>query len=241
MPQVDPSVLEATSAQSVAENMTRETVMESMGDNLRRMEEILSRVSSYRASIMEYRGALREVETRLKVIDDEFGLGDDNPIETIETRIKTTKSIVRKMVRRDIPVSVKNMEDEIFDIAGIRVICSFVEDVYRLAESLSKQEDLRIIQIKDYIRSPKPNGYRSYHMIVEVPFYLSDRRVTKRVELQFRTIAMDFWASLEHKMRYKKEYPSSDEVHQRLAACAQISAALDYEMQELRRLIRSLS
>lgn len=231
------------SAQKLASQIERKTIINDLSDDPHRVEEILRHVPAYTRSIMEYGCALRELETRLRVINDEFGLSlPSNPIEYIETRIKTTHSIYSKLSRREIPISVKNMEDKIFDIAGIRIICSFVEDVYRLADSLRSQNDLQIIQIKDYIQSPKPNGYRSYHMIVEVPFYLSDRRISKCVELQFRTIAMDFWASLEHKMRYKKDLENKDiaEVHRRLKVCAEISAGLDDEMQEIRNMMHSL-
>lgn len=229
------------SAHALAKTATRDTLLEELAVDMRRIEEILARMDSYKQSCMEYSAALKELETRLHIINDELSLStDDNPIEDISTRIKTTKSIVNKMKRKDIPISVKNMEANLFDIAGIRVICSFVDDVYNLANSLREQKDLIILQVKDYIQEPKPNGYRSYHMIIEVPFYLSSRKVSKKVELQFRTIAMDFWASLEHKMRYKKDFPDSTEVHRRLKTCAEMSAGLDREMQEIHRLIQNI-
>lgn len=229
------------SASSLAAMATRDTRIDQLSTDPKRIEEILSRMDDYNRSRMEYGCALRELETRLQILNDEFGHKmENNPIESIETRIKTTHSIIKKMRRRELPISVRSMEEKIFDIAGIRVICSFVPDVYSLADSLRAQEDLRILQVKDYIHSPKPNGYRSYHMIVEVPFYLQEHKTSKRVELQFRTIAMDFWASLEHKLRYKKDPVDSEQIHDRLRRCAEINAQLDQEMQEIREMMRSM-
>lgn len=230
------------SAQKLASTADRSTVINELSPDIHRVEEILNNVESYNRSLMEYGCALRALESRLRSINDEFAhCRSVNPIEHIETRIKTTHSLVKKMLRRQIPISVQNMEEKIFDIAGLRVVCSFIKDVYDLTASLKAQEDLEILQIKDYIRSPKVNGYRSYHMIIAVPFYIADRKIKKIVELQFRTIAMDFWASLEHKMRYKKDYSASPEIHQRLHDCAEISAALDFEMQEIAAMIHSLN
>lgn len=229
------------SASSLAAGATRETVLETLTQDPRRIEEILGRMEAYTQLQMEYACALRLIETRLKVLDAEFQqLNEANPIESIQTRLKSTHSIVRKMRKREIPLSVRNLEANIFDIAGVRVITSFIQDVYSLANSLSAQPDLRILQVKDYIESPKPNGYRSYHMILQVPVHFSNRRLYRNVELQFRTIAMDFWASLEHKMRYKKDLAESVEIHRRLQTCAEMSSALDLEMQEIHNQIQKL-
>ena len=195
--------------------------------------------------LMTYYGrALREVETKLQVLNDEFKLTHDrNPIETIKSRIKTPQSIVDKLERRGIEANVSNPEEyirtierELFDIAGIRVICAFPDDIYKLAEQLISQDDITLIRTKDYILSPKPNGYRSLHLIVETPIFLHDQKRLMKVEVQFRTISMDWWASLEHKIRYKKNLPEMEYVERELYECAEISAQLDARMEKLQKI-----
>ena len=184
-----------------------------------------------------YRCAIMEVETKFKVLNEEFSLEyDRNPIEDIKTRIKTTDSLLRKVRDRNIPLNLKAIEENITDIAGVRIICSFPEDIYRLADCLLSQDDITLITRKDYIQNPKPGGYRSLHLIVEVPIYLQNEKRKVKVEVQFRTIAMDFWASIEHKLRYKKNIPDeiAEELSVELADCARASAALDLRMQEIR-------
>ena len=187
-----------------------------------------------------YQCAIMEVETKFKVLNQEFSLEyDRNPIETIKTRLKTTDSIVKKLAKRDLPLTVESIEKNLNDIAGIRVICSFPEDIYVLADCLLQQDDIKLIQVKDYIKNPKPNGYRSLHLIVEIPIFLKDKKKNMRVEVQLRTIAMDFWASLDHKLSYKKDIPKDEEelLRKELLECAQISADLDKRMEEIKNRI----
>lgn len=198
--------------------------------------------------LMTYYGcALREVETKLQVLNDEFKLSHDrNPIESIKSRIKSVKSIMKKLESKGISLDADSMEENIsrieksiFDIAGVRVICAFPEDIYRLAEQLKRQDDITLVREKDYIRSPKPNGYRSLHLIVEIPVFFSSGKRSIKVEVQFRTIAMDFWASLEHKMKYKKNIRNQDYIAEELLKCSEIISGTDYRMQEIRWLIES--
>ena len=184
-----------------------------------------------------YECAIMEIETKFRVLNHELSLEyDGNPIESIKTRVKSYDSIMKKIRRKDIPVSLESIEENIRDIAGVRVICSFPDDIYALAESFLRQDDIVLIEKKDYIKNPKPSGYRSLHLIVQVPIFLQNEKKMVNVEVQFRTIAMDFWASLDHKMRYKKEL-SDEEVEilqEELYDCARQSAALDERMQRIR-------
>ena len=187
-----------------------------------------------------YRCAIMEVETKFNVLNEEFSLEyDRNPIETIKTRLKSTESIIKKLVRRNFPLTVDSIEANLNDIAGVRVVCSFLEDIYLLADCLLQQDDVKLIQVKDYIKNPKPNGYRSLHLIIEIPIFLKDERKDMSVEVQLRTIAMDFWASLDHKLSYKKDIPEEEAklLRQELLECAQISADLDVRMGEIKNRI----
>lgn len=184
-----------------------------------------------------YRCALMEVETKFKVLNENFSIHyDRNPIEAIDTRIKSEDSIVRKLKKRSLPLTLEAMEENITDIAGIRIVCSFQEDIYSLAHTFLKQDDVKLILMKDYIQNPKSNGYRSLHFIVEVPIFLADEKKWVKVEVQFRTIAMDFWASLEHKLRYKKDLPQErlNEIDSDLYICSKICAQLDNKMQTIK-------
>ena len=184
-----------------------------------------------------YRCAIMEIETKFRVLSEQFSLKyDRNPIETIKSRLKSQDSILKKMNRKGIPVSLEAMEREIDDIAGVRVICSFVEDVYMLADCLLQQDDITLLEKKDYIKHPKDSGYRSLHLIVQVPIFLQNEKRPMKVEVQIRTLAMDLWASQEHKLRYKKQIPENEEeaISQELAECAQILASVDNRMQNLR-------
>ena len=176
------------------------------------MKELADRYTKpYRELMAYYRCAMMEVKTKFNVLNEELSLQyDHNPIETIKTRLKTPESILEKCKRRKIAVSVESIEENIFDIAGVRVICTFPSDIYRMADALIKQDDIRLINRKDYIKEPKSNGYRSLHLIVEIPIFLHDEKKLMKVEVQFRTISMDWWASLEHKIRYKKDYTLTD-------------------------------
>ena len=184
-----------------------------------------------------YQCAIMEIETKFKVLSEQFSLKyDRNPIETIKSRLKSQDSILKKMGRKGIPVTLENMEREIDDIAGVRVICSFVEDVYMLADCLLQQDDITLLEKKDYIRYPKDSGYRSLHLIVQVPIFLQNEKRQMKVEVQIRTLAMDLWASQEHKLRYKKSIPEDEEesISNELAECAQILSSVDTRMQALR-------
>ena len=192
-------------------------------------------VMPFKRLMAYYKCAIMEVETKFKVLNQEFSLEyDRNPIETIKTRLKSPDSIVKKLAKKDVPLTVESIEKNLNDIAGVRVICSFPEDIYVLADCLLQQDDIKLIEVKDYIKNPKPNGYRSLHLIVEIPIFLKDEKKNMRVEVQLRTIAMDFWASLEHKLSYKKDIPQDEEelLRRELLDCAQISADLDLRMEE---------
>lgn len=210
-------------------------------DNLLTNEKILDRISRHMEPIEEmkayYRCAIMEIETKFKVLSEQFSLKyDRNPIETIKSRLKSQDSILKKMGRKGIPMTLENMQREIDDIAGVRVICSFVEDVYMLADCLLKQDDITLLEKKDYIKYPKDSGYRSLHLIVQVPIFLQNEKRPMKVEVQIRTLAMDLWASQEHKLRYKKSIPEEEEesISNELAECAQILASVDDRMQTLR-------
>ena len=210
-------------------------------DNFLANEKILDRISRHLEPIEQmnayYRCAIMEIETKFKVLSEQFSLKyDRNPIETIKSRLKSQDSILKKMGRKGIPVTLENMEREIDDIAGVRVICSFVEDVYMLADCLLQQDDITLLEKKDYIRYPKDSGYRSLHLIVQVPIFLQNEKRQMKVEVQIRTLAMDLWASQEHKLRYKKSIPEDEEesISIELAECAQILSSVDTRMQALR-------
>ncbi|MDD3184219.1 MAG: GTP pyrophosphokinase family protein [Anaerostipes sp.] len=187
-----------------------------------------------------YRCANMEIETKFKVLNEQFSLNyDRNPIESIKTRIKSMESIVKKTRSRNIPLTIEALEENITDIAGVRVICSFPKDIYYLAECLLRQDDIELIRKKDYIKNPKKSGYRSLHLIVQVPIFLQDEKRLMKVEVQLRTIAMDFWASLEHKLRYKKNIPEdeADQLAEELMECARMSADMDQRMEDIRNRI----
>ena len=197
-------------------------------------------IDSWETMMFLYNSALKEVGTKLEILNDEFvHIHKYNPIEYIKSRIKTPESIVKKLKRDGYESTIENMRNYINDIAGIRIVCSFTSDIYRLAEMIGKQNDLTVICVKDYIKNPKVSGYKSFHMHVTVPIFLSDRVVETKVEIQIRTIAMDFWASLEHKLRYKKDIPADKAkyLEDEMLACAQISADLDMRMQNVRDVI----
>ncbi len=184
--------------------------------------------------MMMYQCAIQEVTTKLEVLNHEMSVRNNrNPIETIKYRIKKPKSIAEKLLRNGHEVSIESVSKHLNDVAGVRVICSFIEDIYTIADMLTRQDDIRLINVKDYIKKPKENGYRSYHMIIEIPVFFSDKKQHIRVEVQIRTMAMDFWASLEHHVRYKKSIDNSEEMSMRLKKCADVIAATDKEMQNI--------
>ena len=183
-----------------------------------------------------YKCAIMEVETKLNVLNEEFSLQHDrNPINTIKTRLKSIISITEKLERNNLSLTTENIEEYLNDVAGIRVICSFTDDVYIIANALLSQDDITLIRKKDYIAHPKENGYRSLHLLVNVPIFLQNEKKIMKVEIQLRTIAMDVWASLEHQLRYKKDYKFTDEMAEELKKCADLSSELDYRMERIRR------
>ena len=195
-------------------------------------------VDSWKTLMFLYNSALKEVGTKLEILNDEFQhVHRYNPIEHIKTRIKTPESIVKKLKRNGYEDTMENMIEYINDIAGVRLICSFTSDIYRLAEMIGNQNDLKVMTIKDYIKNPKDSGYKSYHMLISVPIYLSDSVVDTKVEIQIRTIAMDFWASLEHKIYYKFEGNAPDYISEDLKACADMVSDLDEKMLNLNQAI----
>ena len=200
--------------------------------------EALKKAKPFVELMMYNRCAIREIETKLRVLDEEFSIrADRNPIQTIKSRIKSPVSIIEKLERRGFAVTVENMREQLTDIAGVRVICSFVEDIYKLAELLLSQDDIILVEIKDYIKNPKPNGYRSLHLILDIPIFLSNEKKHMRVEVQFRTIAMDFWASLEHQLKYKKKIDNPEQIATELKKCADVIAEVDMRMQDIRYMI----
>ena len=190
----------------------------------------------YRELMSYYRCAMMEVETKFNVLNEELSLMyDRNPIESVKSRLKSPESIVDKAVRKEIPLTPESIEANLYDIAGIRVICSFPGDIYMLADALLRQDDITLIERKDYIKSPKPNGYRSLHLIVEIPIFLHNRTRRMKVEVQLRTMSMDWWASLEHKIRYKKNISDDGHIAEELLHCAEMGAALDQRMESVYR------
>ncbi len=191
-------------------------------------------VDSWKTMMFLYQSALKEVGTKIEILNDEFHhVHKYNPIEHIKTRVKTPESIMKKLKRYGYDVTIENMVKYINDIAGVRLICSFTSDIYRLAAMIGNQSDLKVLAIKDYIKNPKESGYKSYHMIVSVPIFLSDSVVDTKVEIQIRTIAMDFWASLEHKIYYKFEGNAPEYISKDLRECADMIAVLDEKMLSL--------
>ena len=200
---------------------------------------IAQRAHEYAKLMAYYRCAIMEIETKFKVLNEEFSLRfDRNPIENIKSRLKRPISIRNKLKKYGYPLTMQNIEEQLHDVAGIRVICSFPSDVYTIAEALLNQDDVTLIRMKDYIKEPKPSGYRSLHLIVEIPIFLAKEKRMMKVEIQLRTIAMDFWASLEHQIRYKKDFVFTEEMATELSHCADISAELDTRMEALRRIVR---
>lgn len=205
----------------------------SVYDQRRKMADT---VVNYREMCMRYSCAIKEVRTKFDVLNSEFNVRyQRNPITSISSRLKSSNSIMEKLARKGLDFTMENIEENLNDVAGIRVVCSYVDDIYMLAEALAQQDDITVIKEKDYIKKPKPNGYRSYHIIVSVPVFFSDRKKDIKVEVQIRTIAMDFWASLEHQLKYKQEIPNQQEIIEQLARCADQIAWVDHQMLLVRR------
>lgn len=203
---------------------------------------VYDQVDSWNEVLLVYRSALKEINTKLEILNDEFQhVHRYNPIEHIKSRIKTSESIVKKLKRKGVESTIENMIEHVDDIAGIRIICSFTSDIYQIAEMLANQNDINVLSIKDYIKNPKPSGYKSYHMLVTVPIFLSDKTVETKVEIQIRTVAMDFWASLEHKIHYKFEGNAPDHIKEELIECARMVSDLDDRMMAVNEEVQALS
>ena len=199
-------------------------------------------VDSWKEVMLIYTSALKQIETKLEILNDEFQhVHQYNPIEHIKSRVKTSESIVKKLKKNGYESTIENMVEHVNDSAGIRVICSFTSDIFRLADMIENHKDIRVISVKDYITYPKASGYKSYHMIVTVPVYLSDRIVDTKVEIQIRTVAMDFWASLEHKIHYKFEGNVPERIKNELIECANMVSDLDARMRTLNEEIKTLA
>lgn len=199
-------------------------------DNAQRFEDMM----------MMYNCAIREIVTKFEVLNADLSVRHKrNSIEFIQSRLKKPQSLAEKVIRKNLEFTIDSVSKNINDVAGVRIICSFVDDIYEVAEMFLKQDDITLIEIKDYIKNPKPNGYRSYHMIVEVPVFFSEEKTPMRVEVQFRTIAMDFWASLEHQMKYKKDIENAEQIAAELYECAETIAKTDLKMQDIKKKIYS--
>ncbi|MBO4616144.1 putative GTP pyrophosphokinase [Lachnospiraceae bacterium YSD2013] len=205
-------------------------------------EERNSEVQTWNEVTLLYSSALKQINTKLEILNDEFQhVHQYNPIEHIKSRLKTPESIVKKLRKYGQESTIDNMVAYVNDIAGIRVICSFTNDIYRIADMISNQSDIRVIEVRDYIKNPKPSGYMSYHMLVTVPVYLSDRIVDTKVEIQIRTVAQDFWASLEHKINYKFEGADVPKnIQDELVECAYMVSKLDDHMLLLNEEVQNL-
>ncbi len=210
-------------------------IVDVLSSDLDESQVSLSELDKLDDLLMRYEAAIREVRTKLEILNDELSLrGYENPIVNIFSRRKKTVNILEKLKRQGDPISLESIQENLNDVAGIRVICSFIDDIYDVANMLVSQDDVTLISVKDYIQNPKPNGYRSYHMIIEVPIFFSNEKRPMRVEVQIRTVAMDFWASLEHRMKYKQDIENADEVIEELRKCADTIAATDKKMMEIR-------
>lgn len=201
-------------------------------------DDMLAYLNEFDILMMRYDSAIREIRTKLEILNDELSLtNSQSPISSIQSRRKKTISIAEKLKRMDKEVTIQSIVDNLNDVAGIRVICAFLDDIYKIARMLAQQDDITLIEVKDYIRNPKPNGYRSYHMIVEIPVFFSNEKQPMRVEVQIRTVAMDFWASLEHQMKYKQDVEAADEIMGELKECADTIALTDLRMLKIREKI----
>ena len=211
-----------------------------MKEVMQEAHRMMDLLVNYKDLRMSYTCALKTIRTRFEVLETEFRVKNQhNPISFITARIKSNQSIIGKMARKGLPFSIEDIEKNILDIAGIRIICSYADDIYALADALLRQDDIKLLQRKDYIAYPKPNGYRSLHLVVTVPVFFADQRREIPVEVQIRTVAMDFWASLEHQMKYKQSIENQEEVITRLRSCAERIAGLDDEMQDIRQQIET--
>ena len=204
-------------------------------------QRFIKNAAKFNDLMMMYRCTVREVRTKLEVLNDEFSLEyKRNPISFIKTRIKKPESIYKKLKKLGYEFTAENIQNQLNDVAGIRVVCAFIDDIYTIADLITRQDDITVIQVKDYIKNPKPNGYRSYHMIVEIPVFFSKGKTPMRAEIQIRTNGMDFWATLEHQLRYKQNIEEMDgyeDVSNELLNCARTVIDMDNEMQRIKNKI----
>lgn len=220
------------------------TTLETQWLNAISPEDFIRNNKNFNSLMMKYRCAIREIQTKLEVLDDEFSVANQrNPISSIKSRIKTPASIYEKLRRRDLPFTEESIVQNLDDVAGIRVICPFISDIYTVANLITSQDDITVLKIKDYIKIPKTNGYRSYHMIIEVPVFFSAGKQQMRTEIQIRTIGMDFWASLDHQLHYKKDISAVKDIaaiEQELIRCADTVNLTDRHMEEIKDVIGEL-
>lgn len=213
------------------------------GDLMEELKLLMQHSQPFQEMQMMYSCAIREVRTKAEVLNDEMSVRyHRNPISNISSRVKKPESIAQKLYKKGLPFTVEAIMTNLSDVAGVRIICEFIDDIYTIAAMLAMQDDLKLIEIKDYIKYPKPNGYRSYHMIVEIPVFFSKGKTPMRVEIQIRTIAMDFWASLDHELKYKKNIGREDEemIAAELLSCADRIAETDTIMQQIRMKLDSV-
>ena len=204
-------------------------------------EELFEQAEKMQELFLYNRCAIKEIQTKLEILNDELAFKTQrNPIESISSRVKNPKSIIEKMARKGLPMTVEAVWENLSDVAGVRVISSFLEDIYDVAAMFMKQDDIEVLEIKDYIKNPKPNGYRSLHLIVQVPIFLSDKALPMKVEVQIRTIAMDFWASLEHQVKYKKGIDGAEAISEELRQCAETINLTDKKMQDIYHKIKEI-
>lgn len=212
------------------------SLLEKLFENEDKLLELHSAIEHFQTLMAYYRCAIMEIETKFNVLSEQFSLQHDRtPINGIKSRLKSPGSMLRKLRTRDLPITFSSIEENLNDIAGVRVICSFTDDVYSLANALLSQDDITLIATKDYIKNPKENGYRSLHLIVSVPIFLMHEKREMKIEIQLRTIAMDSWASLEHQLKYKKDTPFTENMAHELYLCSKLSAELDMRMDSLRK------
>lgn len=204
-------------------------------------EELFEQAERMQELFLYNRCAIKEIQTKLEILNDELAMKTKrNPIETVSSRVKSPRSIMDKMSRKGYPLTVESVWENLNDVAGVRVICSFIQDIYDVADMFMRQDDIEVLEVKDYIKEPKPNGYRSLHLIVQVPVFLSDKKLPMRVEVQIRTIAMDFWAALEHQVKYKRGVPDAERISVELKECADTICDTDKKMQDIYREIQEL-
>lgn len=220
-------------------NTLADAAINAMFDQTKR---VMGTMIDYKELMMMYTCAMKEIQTKFDVLNTEFKVRyQRNPISSVSTRLKRTSSITEKLMKLNKPVTLESIEENIHDVAGIRVICSYIDDIYTIADALLKQDDITLVTRKDYIAEPKPNGYRSLHLIVKVPVFFADQRRDMKVEVQIRTIAMDFWASLEHQLKYKQEINGQEQIIAQLKACAEVINATDAKMLDIRKQIEEMA